>query len=59
MTEKELLYIEDTLGHEQFLKTACQEAKAQVQDNKLKEMISDLEQRHDRLFSNFYSLLSK
>ena len=58
MTDKELLYIEDVLGHEQFLKQACCEAKSQVQDAKLKSMISDLEQRHDKLFHSFYSLLN-
>ena len=58
MTDKELLYIEDVLGHEQFLKTACGHAREQVQDQKLKSMISDLEQRHDRLFKSFYSLLN-
>ncbi|MBR1752470.1 MAG: hypothetical protein IJ740_16650 [Ruminococcus sp.] len=59
MTDKELLYIEDTLGHEQFIRQMCAEARSQVQDEKLKSMISDLEQRHDRLFKSFYSLLSE
>ena len=58
MTDKELLYIEDVLGHEQFLKQACVDAKSQVQDERLRSMISDLEQRHDKLFNSFYSLLN-
>ncbi|MBR1663139.1 MAG: hypothetical protein IJ696_02295 [Ruminococcus sp.] len=59
MTDKELLYIEDTLGHEQFITQMCRQAKSQVQDEKLRSMISDLEQKHDKLFHSFYSLLSE
>ncbi len=59
MTDKELLYIEDTLGHEQFITQMCRQAKNQVQDEKLRSMISDLEQKHDKLFHSFYSLLSE
>ena len=32
MSPKELNYIEDALGHEQFLKTQCQEAAQNLQD---------------------------
>lgn len=58
MTDKELLYIEDALGHEKFLKQACCEASSQVTDQNLRSMIEDLEQRHDRLFNTLYSLLN-
>ena len=36
MSPKELLYLEDALGYEQFLKSQCQEAVQQLQDADLK-----------------------
>ena len=36
MTSKELLYIEDALGHEQFMETKCQETASKIQDAELK-----------------------
>ena len=32
MTSKELLYIEDALGHESFMKTCCQNTAQQIKD---------------------------
>ena len=32
MSPKELLYIEDALGHEKFLKTQCQQAMQNLTD---------------------------
>ena len=36
MSPKELNYIEDALGHEQFLKTQCQEAAQNLQRSSAK-----------------------
>ena len=41
MSPKELNYIEDALGHEQFLKTQCQEAAQNLQDPQLNNMRSN------------------
>ena len=57
MTSKELLYVEDALGHEQFLKTKCCEAKNQISDTELKNSVSELERQHDELFNGFMGLL--
>ena len=38
MTEKELLYVEDALGHEQYFQTACQNTTNQLQDGDLKNL---------------------
>ena len=35
MTTKELLYIEDALGHAKYFQTKCQETANQIQDTEL------------------------
>lgn len=39
MTEKELLYIEDALSHEQYFQTKCNETMKQIQDQELKNSV--------------------
>lgn len=58
MSPKELLYIEDALGHEKFLKTQCLEVASKIQDNDLKQCIEQIIAKHEELFQQFYSLLS-
>lgn len=57
MSPKELSYIEDALGHEQFLKTQCQEAAKNLQDQELKSCVDQLCQKHQQIFDNFYHLV--
>ena len=57
MSPKELLYIEDALGHEQFLKTQCQDTANNLQDGELKNYVSQLVMKHDELFKHFYNLV--
>lgn len=57
MTNKELLYIEDALGHEKYFKEKCQECSAQLSDGELKNLVTDLTQKHGEIFSSFYQLL--
>ena len=57
MTEKELLYIEDALGHEQYFQTQCCEAVQRIQDSELKSFAQQIEQQHQTIFRNFYNLL--
>lgn len=57
MTSKELLYVEDALGHEQFLKTKFQETAGQIQDADLKTCVEQLVQKHQQIFQSFYGLL--
>jgi hypothetical protein len=57
MTEKELLYVEDALGHEEHFQTACQSTANQLQDNDLKNFSRELEQKHHAIFQSFYDLL--
>ena len=57
MSPKALLYIEDALGHEQFLKTQCQDTANNLQDGELKNYVSQLVMKHDELFKQFYNLV--
>ena len=57
MTPKELLYIEDALGHEKFFLTKCQETANAVQDPELKACLNQMEQKHAQIFQNLYGLL--
>lgn len=57
MTTKELLYVEDALGHAQYFEQQCKEIAGQLQDPDLKRCIEDLTQKHSEMFRNFYGLL--
>lgn len=57
LTNKELLYIEDALGHEKYFKEKCLECSAQLTDGELKNFVTDLTQKHGEIFSGFYQLL--
>lgn len=57
MSPKELTYIEDALGHEQFLKTQCQNAAQNLQDSELKQYVQQLADEHTRLFGQFFQLV--
>ncbi len=57
MTSKELLYVEDALGHEQYYQTQCRELSSQLQDGELKGFAQDMERRHKEIFQNIYGLL--
>lgn len=57
MSSKELLYIEDFLGHEEyFLKHLC-ETKDCMEDEKIEKFIGKLEKKNQDLISKFYGLL--
>ena len=44
MSSRELLYLEDALSHEAFLKTQCQQAIDNLTDPELKNRAPDAEQ---------------
>lgn len=58
MSPKELLYVEDALGHEQQMKTACCDFASQIQDPELKNFVQGLEKKHEEAFKKFYNLLN-
>lgn len=55
MTSKELLYVEDALAHEQFMKTCCLNTK--LQDAELTNYMQELEQKHTQIFDKLLNLL--
>ena len=57
MTSKELMYVEDALGHEQYFQQKCCETASQLQDGELKNFVSQLAENHKLMFGKFYSLL--
>ncbi len=57
MSPKELLYIEDALGHEEFFMTQCREAADRLQDEDLRGYVRQLCDRHRKVFGQFYNLV--
>lgn len=57
MTPKEVLYVDDALSHAQFLMTQCQEASNTLQDQNLKQQVTELVQKNQQIFNQFYSLV--
>lgn len=57
MSPKELLYIEDALGHVQFLKTKYEETAQQLQDAELKNCVQQMAAKQQQLFQQFYQLV--
>ena len=57
MSPKELLYIEDALGHEKFLISQCQQAAQALQNPELKQYVNQLAQQHQQLFQKLYQLI--
>lgn len=57
MSPKELLYIEDALGHTQFLMNQCREAANQLSDPVLSQQAQTLLESNRKLFTRFYDLV--
>ena len=58
MTSKELLYIEDALGHEKYFQSKCKETAEKISDDDLRSFVSELARKHGEMFGSFYSLLA-
>ena len=57
MTPKDLLYIEDALGHEKFFQTQCKQTASQLQDAELRACVEQMAEKHRQIFRNLYGLL--
>lgn len=57
MSPKELLYIEDALGHTQFLISQCRSAASQLTDPALRQQAQQLVNCNQKLFNEFYNLV--
>ncbi len=57
MTSKELLYVGDALGHEQYFQTQFKDISEKIQDGELKNFAKQCADKHKEIFSDFYNLL--
>lgn len=57
MSPKELLYLEDALSHEKFLKTQCEQAQQALMDPELKTFVQQMMNTHNQLFQRFYQVV--
>ena len=57
MTNKELLYVQDALGHENIMKNCSCKTSSELQDPVLSNYIKQLETVHSDLFNKFLNLL--
>jgi len=57
MTPKEVLYVEDALGHAQFMQQQCCEAASCLQDEALRQQVQQLTEKNKQIFTQFYSLV--
>ncbi len=57
MTTKELLYVEDALGHEAYFQTQCAETARQLQDPQLQAYVRQVGQKHQEIYQQLYGLL--
>lgn len=58
MTNKELLYVEDALGHEEYFQTKCDEIATQITDNDLRDSAMKMQRQHQQIFTSFINLLN-
>lgn len=57
MSPKELLYVEDALGHTRYIMNQCREAAEKLSDPELRQQAQRLLNANQKLFSRFYSLV--
>lgn len=57
MSPKELLYIEDALGHTQYLMIQCRSAANQLTDPVLRQQAQQLVNTNQNLFTKFFNLV--
>jgi len=58
MTPKELLYIEDALGHESEMQQTCTQFAGQLKDPDLSNFVNSLAKKHSENYVRFFSLLN-
>ena len=57
MTNKELLYIEDALGHEKIMQSCCCKTSEKLSNAALGAYIKELEKTHTELYNKLLNLL--
>lgn len=59
MSEKELLYLEDTLSHLEYFKRHISINKECLSEEKELAMLKKIEKKIEKLYQDFYQLLSE
>lgn len=59
MSPKELLYIQDALGHAQHMEKKCRYTATQLKDKELKQLIEQVANKHKMMFDQLYQLLNQ
>ena len=57
MSPKELLYIEDALGHEKQVKCTCKDSAEKLQNQDLASFVNSLASKHTQCFNKLYNLV--
>ncbi len=57
MSPKELLYIEDALGHATHMKSCCTQGASSITDPAISNLVQGMVSRHQQIFDKFYQLL--
>ncbi len=57
MSPKELIYLEDALNHESFLRTQCEQAMQALTDPELKNFAQQMVNTHTQLFQKFFQVV--
>ncbi len=57
MSPKELLYLEDTMGHESFLIKQFQDAARTLQDPELKQCAQQMATKHQQILNHLYQIV--
>lgn len=57
MTEKELLYYDDAINHEQYLESYIEFAISNLEDNKLIEFMKKELRNHEMIESKLFSVM--
>lgn len=59
MSEKELLYIEDTLGHMESIKEYLANYTVSLDDKNFETVLQELDKLNNDLYKKFYKLISE
>ena len=59
MTQKELLYVEDAIGHEKNIITICKETIRCLQDKKLQSFLKKEIEKHEAMHQTLLHLLEE
>lgn len=57
MTEKELLYMEDAVSHQDIIISVCEDAVNNIEDEDIKSFISNEIEKHNSIKEGLISLL--